>query len=527
MAASRSRARHLFARTALAVSVCLVASHTIAHGQALEPIVYTVHILAPATQYAEVEAIVPTDGAQVVEMMMPIWSPGYYRVEDYASKVEALNARTSDGTGRSVTQLRKNRWSITTGGMSHVVLTYRVLCAQRSVTTNWIGADYAVLNGAPTFITLAEQRHRPHDVRLTLPSGWTHAMTGLDDVPGAPHHFRAADYEALVDSPMLAGKLVTHEFVVAGKTHVVVGAGDYASWDGASATRDLNAIVEATYRLWGFLPYDKYLFLLMFRPGRGGLEHRNSTLSTVRPDTSKTSRQWSALGLLSHEHFHSFNVKRLRPVELGPFDFETPPTTGSLWISEGVTSYYSDLMMARAGLQTSDEYLASVSAHVAALQNSPGRLKQSVDQSSRDVWNNSNSGINPSVDTVSYYNKGQVLGLLLDARIRRATNGRRSLDDVMRLAYQRFAGERGFTEAEFRAAAERIAGVDLKEWWRRSVFSTEELDYSDLLVYYGLEYVASSGPSGSWTLRPRVDATNTQAARLRAWLAPARSNQRR
>jgi len=300
----------------------------------------------------------------------------------------------------------------------------------------------------------------------------------------------------------------------------VVGAGDYASWDGASATRDLNAIVEATYRLWGFLPYDKYLFLLMFRQGGGGLEHRNSTLSTVRPDTSKTSRQWSALGLLSHEHFHSFNVKRLRPVELGPFDFEKPPTTGSLWISEGVTSYYSDVMMARAGLQTSDEYLASVSALIAALQNSPGRLKQSVDQSSRDVWNNSNSGINPSGDTVSYYNKGQVLGLLLDARIRRATNGRRSLDDVMRLAYQRFAGERGFTEAEFRAAAERIAGVDLKEWWRRSVFSTEELDYSDLLVYYGLEYVASSGPSGNWTLRPRVDATKTQATRLRAWLAP-------
>ena len=138
-----------------------------------------------------------------------------------------------------------------------------------------------------------------------------------------------------------------------------------------------------------------------------------------------------------------FNVKNLRPVELGPFDYEKPPTTGSLWIAEGVTSYYSSLLVARAGLRTRDEFLASKGAQIGRLQNAPGRLLQSLEQSSREVWNNSNSGVAPAAATVSYYNKGEILGLLLDARIRHATNGRGSFDDVMRLAYKRYAGAEG------------------------------------------------------------------------------------
>jgi predicted metalloprotease with PDZ domain len=171
------------------------------------------------------------------------------------------------------------------------------------------------------------------------------------------------------------------------------------------------------------------------------------------------------LGLLSHEYFHLFNVKNLRPVELGPFDYEKPPTTGSLWIAEGVTSYYSSLLVARAGLRTRDEFLASKGAQIGQLQNAPGRLLQSLEQSSREVWNNSNSGVAPAATTVSYYNKGEILGLLLDARIRHATNGRGSFDDVMRLAYKRYAGAKGYTPDDFRAVAEEIAATDLKEWF--------------------------------------------------------------
>jgi predicted metalloprotease with PDZ domain len=366
-------------------------------------------------------------------------------------------------------------------------------------------------------------------------------MSGLGAAPDRkPNHFRAEDYETLVDSPILAGDLGVREFDVAGKTHYVVSAGDVAGWDAEAAARDLATFVDEVYRFWGFLPYDKYDFLLVFRQGGGGLEHKNSTLSTVaaRPGAGRgdatsasapaaagasrnaraESRMWPGIGLLSHEYFHLFNVKRLRPVELGPFDFENPPKTSSLWIAEGVTSYYSSLLMERAGLRTRDEYLASLSSLIGGLQNAPGRLLQSVEQSSLEVWNNSNSGVNPSGSTVSYYNKGNVIGLLLDARIRRATNGRRSFDDVMRLAYERYGGARGFSPDQFRATADQVAGRDLSDWFRTAVSTTQELEYSDLLEWYGLRFLTADGSAGRWTLEVAPDATDAQKSHLEAWL---------
>src|SRR5262245_48595113 len=448
MATTTRLTRHAY--LAIAVLVWAAAPSAL-FAQRLPPIVYTVRVPAPETHYVEVEAPVPTGRRVSIEMMMPIWSPGYYRIEDYAARVDEVQAKTAGGKPLQVEKTQKNRWQVQTNGQPTVVLSYRVFCNQRSVTTNYVDTQYGVLNGAPTFMTLVERARRPHEVRIELPPTWKRAMSGLDDAPDRkPNHFRAADYETLVDSPIMAGDLLVREFDVAGKKHYVVGAGDVEGWDADGATRDLATYVQEVHRFWGFLPYDKYAFLLMFRQGGGGLEHKNSNLSTVtaRPPAGRgaaNERMWGGVGLLSHEYFHLFNVKRLRPIELGPFDFEKAPTTGSLWISEGVTSYYSSLLVQRAGLRSEDEYLASLSSLIGGLQNAPGRLLQSVEQSSLDVWNNSNSGVNPNANTVSYYNKGNVLGLLLDARIRRATDGRKSFDDVMRLAYKRYGGDRGFT----------------------------------------------------------------------------------
>jgi predicted metalloprotease with PDZ domain len=492
--------------------------------QALAPITYTVRIPAPESHFIEVDAVFPTAGRPSIELMMPIWTPGYYRVEDYAAQISDLFAKTTDGKTLAVEKTDKNHWRLDTGGAATAQLSYRVFCNQRSVTTNEVTASYGVLNGAPTFITLAEPARRPHDVQIELPQGWTRAMTGLADAPGGkPNRFRAADFETLVDSPILLGGLGVHEFVVSGKRHYVVSVGNTEGWDGDRATRDLQTFVEESQRFWGFLPYEKYLFLLMFRQGGGGLEHKNSNLSTVVARSSPERKRWQSLGLEAHEYFHLFNVKRLRPVELGPFDFDEQPTTGSLWMAEGVTSYYSGLLMTRSGLQTSDEYLAALSSLIGNLQESPGRLLQSVERSSLEVWGNSNSGVNPNASTVSYYNKGNVIGLLLDAKIRRATNGRKSFDDVMRQAYQRYSGERGYTPDELRLVAEGVAGTDLRDWFRTTVSSTEELDYSDLLEVYGLQFVASEKPPGNWKLEVRPDRTDAQKRRMDEWLAPSRA----
>ncbi len=484
--------------------------------QALDPIAYTVTIVSPATHVAQVEAVVPTDGRASVELMMPVWSPGFYRVEDYAAQVSGFSARALDGTELAVEPAPPNRWVVHTRGHPAAVVSYEVLCERRSVTTNWVGDDLAVLNGAPTFVTLVESAHRPHHVRLVLPEAWT-VMTGLD--PAEPFHYRALDYDVLVDSPIVAGVLSVHEFDVDGSVHYLVDAGDYQQWDGARAAADLARIADATRRLWGDLPFERYYFLNVFRRGGGGLEHAASTLLTSnagRVSTPTGYRSW--LEFVSHEYFHAFNVKRLRPVELGPFDYEEPPRTSSLWIAEGFTSYYGDLLLPRAGIGAAADFLASLSSAIRQLQTQPGRLVQTVEQSSYDVWTNSLSGIRPDSTTVSYYIKGQVLGFLLDARVRRATAGRRSLDDVMRLAYRRYAGPIGFTPEQFQETASEVAGMDLEEWFRLAIASTEELDYSEALEWFGLRFASSEEPATLWTLAVRSDASEAQRRHLREWL---------
>lgn len=509
----------------LVVGACLgtnVASRTLQ-----EPIVYTVRVPAPDTHSAQIDAVFPTDGRKTIDLMMPVWSPGYYRLEDYALRIEAISARGDDGAPLVVRHPRPNRWQVETGGAAHVTLSYRLLCQEQTVTTNWVDARFGVFNGGATFVTLAEPGPRPHDIRVDFPASWTRVASGLPTLPGGgPTTFRAADFPTLVDSPIVAGDLDVREFVVEGTPHVLVSAGERTAWDPARAVDDLRTMVGEVHRFWGMLPFSRYVFLVVFRPSGGGLEHLNSTLVNVDPERMRGAggfRRW--LGLTAHEYFHAFNVKRLRPIELGPFDYESTPTSTSLWWSEGVTSYFSALMMVRAGLNTREEHLASLGGAIGQLQQSPGRLVQTVEQSSSEVWSNSLSGVNPDQRTVSYYTKGNVLGFVLDARIRRLTNGARSLDDLMRTAYLRYGGPRGFTPLELQQTAEELAGASLGDWFRRSISSTEELDYGEACAWFGLKVKVEppADPSAKdakdrWSLVVDDGASAEQRARLDAWL---------
>jgi predicted metalloprotease with PDZ domain len=490
---------------------------------AVEPITFTVRFPAPGKHVAEVEARYPTDGRASVELMMPVWSPGFYRVENYADKLQDLSARTPDGEALTVGHPKKNRWTVQAGGARQVVVSYTLKCESRSVTTNWVGDDLAVLNGAATFLSLVETGTRPHDVRLELAAGWGQSVTGLGAAPGGrANHYRAADFDTLVDSPIVAGNPEVHEFEVDDTRHVVANAGDSAGWDGKRAAADLEKLVREHRRMWGFLPFKRYVFLCVFRRGGGGLEHRNSTLLTCNAAGMRAPASYrSWLNFVSHEYFHAFNAKRLRPVELGPFDYEREPRTTGLWVAEGITAYYDGLLTTRAGLASPEDFLARLSGAIDRLQTSPGRLRQTLEQASLDVWTSSFSGLGGDDKTVSYYVKGPVVAFLLDAKVRQETGGARSLDDVMRLAYERYSGEKGFTADQFRKTAEEVAGVELRAWFRTAVASTEELDYAGVLEWYGLRFAPGDGDARTWRLEARDDATVAQRNRLRAWLGPA------
>ena len=203
--------------------------------------------------------------------MMPVWTPGSYLVREFSRNVEAFTARDRQGRPLLVDKTRKNRWRISTGGMPVVTVKYRVYAAEMSVRTNWVDDRFGLINGAPTFVTLVENRPRPHEVRLILPSDWKQSMTGLSALPhGQPHHYRAPDYDTLVDSPIVAGNPAVYRFDVEGKPHYLVDVGEAGLWDGGRAAGDLEKVVRETVKMWGQFPYDRYLFFNMITESGGG-----------------------------------------------------------------------------------------------------------------------------------------------------------------------------------------------------------------------------------------------------------------
>jgi predicted metalloprotease with PDZ domain len=472
------------------------------------PIRYTLRFHAPQSHYIEVEAIVPTEGRDRVTLLMAVWTPGSYLVREYARNVEALEARPAGSAGAPplrVEKVRKNRWAIATGGAAEVVVRYRVYAHEMSVQGNWVDSGFALLNGAATFLTIAEDGSpRAHEVSLELPADWKRSVTGLPKAPeGGPHRYIASDFDTLVDSPIYAGNPAVYEFAVDGKPHLLVNEGEAGVWDGPRSARDVEAIVKAQRDFWGGLPYDRYVFFNILSETGGGLEHANSTvLMTSRWATRKRDRYLGWLNLVSHEYFHTWNVKRLRPAELGPFDYENEVTTRSLWIAEGITSYYDRLFVRRAGLCTAEEFLAGdppspgsndsrSKNDIERLHETPGRQVQPLEQASYDAWIKFYRRDENTANTaISYYVKGAVVAWLLDAKVRRATDGKHSLDDVMRLAFERYAGARGFTPEQFRAVASEVAGVDLSGFFHHALETTEELDYTEALAWFGLRFAA-------------------------------------
>ncbi len=487
-----------------------------------QAISYTMRFPSPDSHVAEVEARIPAKGTQSLDLMLPVWSPGYYVQQDYAGKVQSFAATSAQGASLSVEKPKANHWLVATGGADTVVIRYALSCTSRFITGCWVDSSFAVINGPSTFITINEAHattKRPYDVRLVLAPTWPRSISSLDMVGRDSNHYRAPDYDTFIDSPIVAGAINVHAFDVDGAKHYLADFGNLGAWDGARVADILERIVSEHRSFLGELPFRKYVFLNSFRGGQGGLEHLNSSLlsSPTRPTEPLPGLRW--LKYVSHEYFHAFNVKRLRPIELGPFDYEKLPSTPSLWISEGLTSYYGDLAVVRSKVSTLDEHLAGLSGYIRTVQTSPGRLVQTLEQASLTSGTTSSSGVGGNRNqTISYYDKGPVVGFIIDAHIRRLTNDRKSLDDVMRLAIARYSGARGFKPEEFVATASEVAATDLTPLFRKLLATTDELAYTEALDWFGLSFAepGSTDATRAWSLTVRSDATPAQRTHLQS-----------
>ena len=435
------------------------------------------------------------------DFKMPAWTPGYYRIMDFAKNVKDF--RAEDGAGRPLVweKTAKNSWRVRSGEAASIVVSYDVYAFTRFVADSYLGDDGGFITPTGVFMHVAGRLNDPVTVTVFPHPDWKHVSTGLDPVAGRPHAFAAPDFDTLYDCPILIGNQEILTFEAANRPHTVA-AYDLGAADRTKFVGDLKKIVEASATLMGELPYRHYTFLII-GPGGGGLEHLNSTAVTLNPASLTNAQGYQGwLSFIAHEYFHLFNVKAIRPIALGPFDYDRENTTNLLWLSEGVTVYYEFILLNRAGLATRDEVLERLGSTIADYENAPGRRHQPATASSFDTWLNFFSrGEHSANTTISYYDIGAGLGLLLDIRIREASKGRSSLDDVMRTLYRTYYKEkkRGFTDGEFREVCERAAGAALGEIFDVYAATVQEWDYAKYLGWAGLAIDLEPRPAaGPW-----------------------------
>jgi predicted metalloprotease with PDZ domain len=450
---------------------------------------YSVSMDRPADRMFHVTLECRGLGSDTIDFIMPAWMPGYYQIMDYAKDVRNFSARTSKGKEVPFIKPDSNTWSVMAETNSTLVISYDVYSDKRFVANNFLDSTRAYIVTAATFMYPDGYKESPVIVEVVPFRTWSHVVTGLDRSEGKENLFTSPDFDILYDSPILAGNLEElPSFTINGIKHRFV-AYNPGNFDREVFISKLEKTVKAGIDIIGDIPYKEYTFIGI-GPGAGGIEHLNNTTVSFtggrldNPDAMK-----GTLKFLAHEYFHHYNVKRIRPFELGPFDYSNEARTNLLWVSEGLTVYYEYLMVRRGGIISDRELLASLESNINAYENDPGRFHQSLAQASYQTWSDGPFG-NRSLGedrTISYYDKGPLMGLILDFTIRNATGNEKSLDDVMRLLYTTYYKklQRGFTDAEFQMACEDIAGISLNGEFEY-VYTTKAIDYSRYLGYAGL-----------------------------------------
>lgn len=480
-----------------------------AEARAQVPVEYTVYLREPQTQMVEMSMTIRglTADQGAIAFYLPVWRPGKYAIVDPAGTVRNVAARSGRGTPLACEKIDKSTWVVRTAateGDGEVTVSYLVYANSLGDRTRHVDDTHAFLSPSTVFMYTQEFRDRPLRVRIQAPEGWRTA-TGLEPDPSVPNAFAAPNYDVLVDSPLEIGFHDVITFEVDGVTHEVVTwtgqrdatAGLGKLYDKDRIVKDFTRLVEVQRDIFGHFPFQRYVFLIHCYPGgSGGTEHLNSTIMQTRPATFSDAATWRRfMGLVSHEYFHAWNVKQLRPAGLksvhGNYDYQQENYTDLLWVAEGTTSYYDDLCLVRAGITKPNDYLKTLSNAIDALRNRPGAKVQSLVESSFDAWIKFNKPTPDAVNsTVSFYDKGAMVNLLLDMEIRRRTNNRASLDTVMRELFRDFPlSGPGFTTEDFIRACERHAGVSLRRFFADYVDGVAPLDFESALVVAGLEVV--------------------------------------
>lgn len=440
-----------------------------------------------------------------LELALPTWTPGWYVVENYAKNI--LRFKVTDPSGKWIQprMTRKQTWSVDTRGLKQIRIEYDYSATVLGLNQAKIATDFAFFTGIELFLEPVGHRDTPSTLRFEIPQGFK-LLSALKDTSD-PMTFTAANYDTLVDAPALMGKFDVTEFQVEGKPHYFAAApaGVFNAEKSKKFSEMLGATIKAQSAIFGGLPYEKYIAYYFFMPAQsnasGALEHLNSYVAFAPAGEKATPDQ--IIGTASHEFFHVWNVKRIRPAEMWPYDYSRENESPSLWFSEGFTNYYGNVATYRAGIRSEKDFLGYAATAASLIEGSEARKYIPPASSSMITWVGYDT---PQAFSISYYTQGQNLAALLDLSIRNDTDGAASLDDVFRTLYRdHYQKGKGFTIEDLIGIIDRITKKDYKPFFNSYIFGVEVPDYERIFGYAGYKLEQRQEPSADlgFSVRPR------------------------
>jgi len=470
---------------------------------------YELRMPKPQNHYFEVQMNIADNDEKQIEVKMPVWTPGSYLVREFSKNVNLVKAFTKDGKTLKVSKKSKNAWLIDAGNEKNIQVKYEVYSFEVSVRTPFLDLSHGFVSGSGVFMYVEKAKNQAGSVTVFPHESFKRISTSLPldhTAKGTGQRFNFENYDQLVDCPMEIGNQEIFEFSAAGVLHSVAMYGD-ANYNVEQLKKDMAKIVEAETAVIGKNPNKKYTFIVHnVVDGQGGLEHMNSTVLSVNRWTYAGKQYVDFLNLVAHEYFHLWNVKRIRPVELGPFNYDTENYTSLLWVMEGFTSYYDELILRRTGFYTEEEFLAKLQSSINYVEGTPGSRVQPVAHASFDAWVKAyRPNENSSNTTMTYYSRGSVLASVIDAMIVAETDGKKCLDHFLQQLYVTYYEglKRGFSEAEFKMELAKFVGKNMDEFFAKYVDGTDIIPYKEFYGPVGLNVqdVTTNNPSFGASVR--------------------------
>jgi predicted metalloprotease with PDZ domain len=487
--------------------VCISAGSLVA-----QKVNYKLKMSNPQNHYFEVEMILEGFKQKEIEIKMPVWAPGSYLVREFSKNVNQVRAKDESIKSLKTSKKTKNTWLIDNSNKAKKIsITYEVYAFELSVRTSFLDLTHGFVSGSGVFMYVSGNQEIAGSLEIVPYKDFKKITTALPKstisiAKDGSETFQFENYDQLVDCPIEIGNQVVFDFVASGVKHTVAMYGE-ANYDIEKLKKDMPKVIDAETAVFDENPNKEYVFIVHnVVNGQGGLEHMNSTTLSVNRWTYSGSNYINFLNLVAHEYFHLWNVKRLRPIELGPFNYDQENYTNLLWVMEGFTSYYDELILRRIGLVSQEEFVSKIQSTVNYVEGTVGSRVQSLAHSSFDAWiKGYRPNENSSNTTMTYYSRGQVIAAIFDVMMVTKYNGKKGLDDFMRHVYLKYAKElkRGITDQEFKKELEDFLGQDLTPFYAKYIEGTEIPPYNEYFSKVGVtvNYTGSKKPSFGATLK--------------------------